>query len=185
MINKFFTWFASLWLKTPQEEVQLPNMEPDPIQPVAPVVEAPNEPQILFWDTQKDAWHSVGVLCDNAGLSYKDKTDIRACIYQESEFENRYMSGPKIGQPVSHPNLNKDGSLSSTDWGIVQINDWFHIGIGKDFSSVDFVVANPDKAVGFMIEMSKIGQLGLWSSYKTGVYKVHLVPSSPMWLLAQ
>jgi hypothetical protein len=37
-----------------------------------------------------------------------------------------YVSGPKNGQPVKRENLDKNGKLWSTDWGICQWNDFYH-----------------------------------------------------------
>lgn len=139
---------------------------------------APTVPSIdtlKTWDTPANCSHNVRVLCDMAGLSLNEKDIIWACVKQESEFQNYFPDG----QPVEHQNLNKDGSLSSTDFGIVQINDWFHIGQGKDFPSVEYVLVNPDKCVQFMIDCSKAGNLSLWSSYKTGAYRAWL-PYTPV-----
>lgn len=121
---------------------------------------------LTTWNTPDNCRHNVRVLCDLSGLSLYDKNVITACVHEESDFMN-YKSD---GTPVKNENLNKDGSLSSTDWGIVEINDHYHIGPGKDFPSVDFVLANPQKCVQFMIDMFKAGKLALWSSYKTGAY---------------
>lgn len=121
---------------------------------------------LTTWDSPNNCRHNVRVLCDLSGLGLYMKNVITACVEQESDFENYKMDGT----PLIHQNLNKDGSLSSTDYGIVQINDYYHIGPNKDFPSVDFVMQNPQKCVQFMIDCYKQGKLGLWSSYKTGAY---------------
>lgn len=139
---------------------------------------APASP--IFWDTPKHCWHAVRVLCDQAGLLINEKNLICACIYQESRFQN-YLPD---GAPVRNDNLAQDGSISSSDWGIAQVNDYYHIGRGKDFPSVDYVLGNPDAIVQWMIDMYKRGNLKLWSSFSTGAYKAWLLQSSPMWTLA-
>jgi hypothetical protein len=85
---------------------------------------------------------------------------------------------------VKHENLNADGSLSSTDWGLCQINDYFHIGTGKDFPTVDYVLQNPKEVVEWMIEMYQSGDLAQWDSFKSGAYRQWLLPTSPMWKLS-
>lgn len=116
------------------------------------------------WDTPQNSEHSVRVICDQQGLNPAWKDIIQACVHQESLFNNN---------AVNH-NKNSQGVTTSTDWGICQINDRYHIGTHLDFPSVDYVVNNPDKAVIFMINMSKAGKLNLWVSYSSGAYKKYL-----------
>ncbi len=120
---------------------------------------------LVDWNYPMNCRHNIRVLCDLSGLTLHEKDVITACIRQESAWYN-YLNG----KPVKHENKNVEGKLLSTDWGIVQINDFYHIGQGKDFPSVNFVMANPQKCVQFMIDCYKQGNLGLWSSYKTGAY---------------
>lgn len=156
-------------------DVKLPPMD-TPTPPAPPASPAPSQGFLsvptFLWDTQANARHSVRVICDNMGLSlvksilvngilYAPKDIICACIMQESRFNNN-----AIGR-----NKNSAGVVTSTDWGICQINDWFHIGAGKDFPSIEYVLANPDKAVEFMCRMYAAGQLKLWVSYSSGAYK--------------
>lgn len=136
---------------------------------------------ILKWDTPKNTWHSVRVMCDDAGLTVAAKNVLCACLYQESQFYNYEADG----DPVRFKNKDKSGETWSSDWGLCQINDYFHIGPGKDFPTVDYVMQNPDKVFAWMIKMYKNGQLGQWSSYKFGAYKKWLAPGSAMWLLAK
>lgn len=128
--------------------------------------------ETYFWDTPANARHSVRVICDEEGLPlernilvngkfYLPKDIICACIQQESQFDNNAICR----------NRNKAGKVVSSDWGIAQVNDYYHIGIGKEFPSVSYVVNNPDKAVRWMVEMYKAGKLGLWVSYSSGAYK--------------
>jgi len=127
------------------------------------------------FSTKAAARHSVRVICDEMGLPlyptfsvdgnlYTAKDVICACIQQESNFDNK-----AIGR-----NLNKDGSVSSIDYGICQINSYWQIGPGKPFKDVADVVDNPEKAVRFMVTMMKAGKLSLWSSYKYGAFKKYL-----------
>lgn len=136
-----------------------------PVPPPAPVPPVGD----LLWDTHDNARHSIRVRCDVKGLNLHEKDLITACIEQESGCLNYRMVNEKL-VPTTNKNLNKDGSLSSTDWGICQINDYFHIGDGKDFPSVEFVMANPEKAVDYMINMYKAGRLSMWVSYTSGAY---------------
>lgn len=131
------------------------------------------------WDTPKHAYHSVRVMCDEAGLDVNQKNTICACIYQESEFYNILPDGT----PVRNDNFNRDGSISSTDWGIAQINEYWHIKKFPDFPSVQYVLDHPEEAVAYMIKMFKSNQLSLWSSYKSGAYRKWLAIDSPMWRL--
>jgi hypothetical protein len=143
--------------------------EPPPTPPVPPL--QPSSPDILIpdWSAPKNAYHNVRVLCDLAGLTLEEKNIICACIYQESEFNIN---------AVNHNTVN--GKILSTDYSICQINDWYHIGVGKDFPSVQYVLANPDKAVEWMIGMYHHGLLKQWVSYSSGAYKRWLLPNSPM-----
>ncbi len=120
------------------------------------------------WGKPKNAWHNVRVLCDRAGLSLAEKNVICQCIYQESTFLNS-----AIGR-----------NSGSTDWGLVQVNDYWNIGPGKPFPSVAYVVNHPEECVNWMIKMYKQGQLKLWASCSSGAYKKWGAKNSPMWKLA-
>ena len=72
-------------------------------------------------------------------------------------------------------NENKrDGKTVSIDWGICQINDYWHIGAGKSFPSVEYVLKNPAEVVKWMIKQYKAGNLKWWIAYKSGAYKKYL-----------
>lgn len=131
------------------------------------------EPHELLWDTQKHAFHSVRMLCDEMGLSYDEKNIICATIYGESEFNNNAIC----------KNRNNNGEVTSIDVGICQINSYWHTGIGKTFPSTDYVISHPDEAVKFMIKMYKTGKINLWIAYKNGRYLQFLPKTSPMWKL--
>lgn len=130
------------------------------------------------WDTPQNARHSVRVLCDEVGLTLHDKNVITACVQQESGFMNRRPDGTPMKNINYYKNkngvyyLDTDGNkiVASTDWGICQINDHYHVGKGKRWSSVASIVDNPDKAIKWMITMYKQGHLNQWVSYSSGAY---------------
>lgn len=137
----------------------------NPPEPITPPIEIKpvSAPEILKWDNPKNARHSVRVICDEMGLSLNEKNIITACIQQESNFNNK-----AVGRNV------KDGKLLSTDWGICQINDYWHVGPGKKWASVKEILDNPEKAVRWMVTLYKQGKLNLWVSYSSGAYKKYM-----------
>ncbi len=150
--------------------------EIESLPPIPTPIEQPKPalmPEKLSWDTPKNVYHAVRVTCDLAGLTIDEKNIITACIYQESKMNNR----------ATCMNKDKVGRVWSTDWGICQINDHYHIGTNKDFPSVRYVLDNPQKVVQWMIYMYRHGQLRQWVSFSSGAYKQWLLPNSPMWLL--
>lgn len=162
-----------------------PNEPAEPVSILSTPKEAIVNPLDFF--TPKAAFHATRVLCDEMGLPlgktvlvngvyYQPKDIVCACIYQESRFKNT-----AVGR-----NRDKEGTILSTDWGIVQVNDTpgWHIGPGLRFSSVEDVLTNQEKAVRWVIGVMKTtGKLQPWSSYTSGAYKQWLVPTSPMWAL--
>lgn len=146
------------------EHIPLPEPQKTPVA----------TPPRLLWDTPQHAYHSVRVLCDEAELTVEEKNLICACIFQESAFMNT----------ARNENRNTaTGEVMSTDWGLCQVNDFYHVGPGKDFPSVDFVLNNPAEVVNWMIACYKRGKLNMWISYSKGAYKQWLSPNSPMWAL--
>ena len=117
----------------------------------------------MLWDTPEHIRRNVRVMCDEAGLSLATKNVICAIIKQESNWN-----------PKAYNNKNFNGTA---DHGLLQINDHkgYHIGEGLYFASVDEVYNDPEKSVRFVIQMAKVGRLNLWSSYKFGHYKKHLL----------
>lgn len=118
------------------------------------------------WSTPELARHSFRVICDEEHLDVSEKNLLCAVIMAESGFKNS----------AKHENKNAKGVVTSTDWGICQINDYYHVAVNgsRDFTSVDDIVNNPDKATRFMIACFKNGNIGLWSAYKNGSYKKYL-----------
>lgn len=163
----------------PSKQPVIP-LQTSPIEELPPQVAPSTNPDILVpWDSQKHNYHNVRVLCDLSYLTVEEKNLICACVYQESEFYN-YLPN---GNPVIHENKSLNGVLLSTDWGIVQINDYWHVQKYPDFSSSKKIMDNPQKAVQFMIDAYKDGGLNQWVSYSSGAYKQWLSPTSPMWAL--
>jgi len=131
----------------------------------------PVNPDVLLpWGNAADNRHNVRVLCDLAGMAFSDKNILCAVVGGESGWLN-YLPD---GNPVKHENLGVNGSLLSTDWGICQINDYWHIGQGKDFPTAEYVMANPEAVVNWMITMYKEGNIKDWDAYLSGNYKKYL-----------
>lgn len=188
MIDRFIAFLVSLLKWNQPKSMEQPEVKV-PTQSETPPVEPPVAPQALSFETPKQAYHSTRVICDEMGLPmvkailvngklFSKKDILCACVFQES----RFLTNPK-------PNTNKDpktGKVWSTDYGIVQVNDYYHIGPGKEFKSVDEAVNDPEKGIRWMVGVYvATGALQPWSSYTKGAYKQHLSPTSEMWELAK
>lgn len=160
------------------------TVEEDFTEPSDIPLEAPKQPQDtstdggeiitpLLWDTVQNARHSVRVICDQEGLTWADKNDLCATVGAESGWMSYYLSGPKKGQPVIRQNI-ENGKVWSTDFGISQINDHFHIGPGKSFPSSQYVLDNPEACIRWMCKQWKLGNRNWWIAYKHGAYKAYL-----------
>lgn len=158
-IVKALRAFIAAFTQSQPDPAPLPAPTPTPMT----VPTTPPAPK-YDWSNPTAARHSVRVICDEEGLTLKLKDTLTACVMQESQFNNN-----AIGQ-----NRDKNGKLLSTDWGICQINDFYHCGPGKDFPSAEYVVANPDAAVRYMARMFKAGKAHLWVSFSSGAYKKYL-----------
>lgn len=121
------------------------------------------------WSTIEAARHSVRVICDEEGLTVKQKNDLCATIGGESGWQSYYLTGPKKGQPVIRENM-RNGKLWSTDRGICQWNDYYH---SKEISPED-AQNNNEKAVRLMCRYAKKGQLKQWVAYSSGAYLKYL-----------
>ncbi len=163
-MNKFYPLPP---MDTPSTSPEIaPSAPPAPETPPtpAPVPPAPVAAPTYLWDTPANARHSVRVICDEENLTVYSKNVITACIDVESQFYN-YLPN---GKPTTHANPG------STDWGICQVNDYWHIGPHKDFPSIAFVMAHPDVVVRWMVHMMKQGHLNQWVSYSSGEYLKHM-----------
>lgn len=129
----------------------------------------------MNWDTPQNSEHSVRLICDSLGMPltptfmvdgipYLLKDVLCACLQVESAFNNEAI----------HPNVDRTGKVWSRDWGICQINDYWHIGVGKDFPSVQYVIQNPELVVTWMGKLFIGNQMNLWSSYTTNEFKKYL-----------
>lgn len=98
-------------------------------------------------------------VCKEKSLGIKMTSDLYKTIHCESDFNPKCV----------HPNI-VNGHVSSTDYGICQINDYWHIGAGKDFPSVDYVLNHPEACVRFMCDMFLAGKARLWVCYLRGMY---------------
>lgn len=115
------------------------------------------------WSTRDKARYSCRVIMDTYGLRWIEKDLLCAVIEAESGFK------------INAKNENKKGGkVLSTDWGICQINDFYHIGKGKYFASVEEVLMKPEKSVQFMIEQYNAGHLDWWIAYKSGAFRKFL-----------
>ena len=83
-----------------------------------------------------------------------------ACVEVESNFEPHAI----------HLNVNENGAVTSIDYGIVQVNDFWHIGPGKDFATPEAVLSNPTACIEWMVKMFLAGKQDLWTSYSSGAY---------------
>ena len=105
----------------------------------------------------------VIAFCTTLGMPTQLMNELVACIEVESNFD----------QYAIHLNKNPDGTVSTIDYGIVQINDYWHIagcGKGNDFPSVEYVLSNPEACVKWMAKLFMEGQQKLWDSYLSGAY---------------
>lgn len=171
-ITEFLIAFMSNLVNLFKKKQESSPVAPTPVPTPAPVPE-PVKPKYDWSDAAKSK-NSVRIICDEEGLSsqsmnidgvqYKTVDVICAVIQQESQFNNKAIN----------KNRNAQGVVLSTDWGICQINDYYHVGPGKAFSSVPDIVDNPDKAVRFMIKMHKQRLLKLWVAYSSGAFKKYL-----------
>ncbi len=175
--------YLQMWLNniknsmTPTIPIVVPASQP--IAPITPIISAPalvtvTAPKtvltdLLAWGDASSARLSVRKICDDENITYShslghtvsDKEIICACIRQESDFNKN----------ATHSNKDRSGKIVSTDYGIAQINDFYHIGVGKDFPSADYVLNNPEACVRYMIRMMKAGKLSMWVSYTSGAYR--------------
>lgn len=177
---KLISWLLSLFQPvTPPIPVSVPKPAADavfePSKPTPkPVPVTVPESEVLKWDTVANARKSVRIICDQEGLTVTQKNELCATVGAESGWQSYYLSGKKKGQPVKLENKGKDGKVWSTDWGIMQCNDWYHIGKGKSFPSVAYVLDNPEACIRWMARNWKAGRAHWWIAYKSGLYKQYL-----------
>lgn len=137
-----------------------PQPTPEPTQPSTPAVEASVPSQGLLWDTIEHARHSVRVICDEEGLTWQQKEDLSSTVHCESGYIPHLI----------HPNYVQ-GKIQTTDYGIAQINDYWHIGPGKEFPSKDYVLNNPEACIRWMAREWKKGHARMWVCYDRNLFK--------------
>lgn len=158
----------------PVEPPKIVQEQPLPAAPTpAPSVSDPAPEAKYDWSTPQKAKHSVRVICDEEGLTVQQKNQLCATVGAESGWQSYYVTGPKKGQPVINQNT-KNGKIWSTDYGICQVNDFYNIGPGKPFSSVQFVLANPEACIRWMCREWKTGHSSKWNAFTSGLYRDYL-----------
>lgn len=145
---------------------------------------AANPDTLLPWEFNvlgsENNRHNVRVLCDLGGLNTSQKNTLTACVRDESNFDTGAVHKNYVITKVTEmvdgkPVETLVRTLSTTDYGIVQINDFWHIGPGKDFSSSDYVLTHPLECIQFMVDYYKqYGHLNAWCSFTSGAYKEYL-----------
>lgn len=169
-----------------QHPADLPMNQESEQKPVPPPMIAVDTPKPVVptypFDTYANSRHSTRVICDEEGVTdkkmyvsgklYSMKEVMCACIEVESHFEN-YIKFNIANGPTIHENY-VGANLSSTDYGICQINDYWHIGAQKDFPSVSYVLNNPENVVRWMAKMVHAGNIDWWVSFTGGAYKKYL-----------
>lgn len=132
------------------------------------------------WGTPQDARHSVRLIADEEGLTVKQKNDMCATVECESGFNptivvhNCMLNTTPRSVRKENYDPAKHGRITTTDYGICQINDYFHIGPNKEFPSEEYVLENPEKCIRWMCTCTKGGLLRLWVCYQKGMYKQYL-----------
>ena len=120
----------------------------------------PENPDVLVaWDTKENCRHNVRVICDLEGMTEQQKDDISKTIHCESDYNPNCV----------HPNY-VNGQISSTDFGIAQVNSFWHIGPAKDFPSPEYVIANPEECVRWMCKNWKTGA-NMWVCHLRGLFE--------------
>lgn len=127
------------------------DIHPHPLPDIVKSPETHAAPEFLLWNNKVNARHSVRVICDQEGFNVVDKDDISKTVHCESDYNPNCI----------HPNI-VNGKVVSTDYGLCQINDYWHIGPGKDFPDKEYVLNNPEACFRWMCKMWKAGKGGLW-----------------------
>jgi hypothetical protein len=166
MLTNFLAWFDRLLAELiygDRESIILdhtmtPQPIPQPSTPPTPPVALPTPPQAYDWSTPEAARHSVRVICDEEGLTWQQKEDLSRTVHCESNYNPKCV----------HPNM-VNGKLSTTDYGIAQINDFWHIGPGKDFLSSQYVLDNPEVCIRWMCKQFLAGNARAWVCHLKGL----------------
>ena len=111
----------------------------------------PNVDTLVPWTGKENCRHNVRVICDLEAFSEVMKDDLSSTVHCESNYNPACV----------HPNIF-NGKVSTTDYGIAQINDYWHIGEGKDFPSTQFVLDNPEACIRWMCKEFLAGRGREW-----------------------
>lgn len=136
--------------------VTVPDIPP-PNPPPQPPAPAPVPPK-YDWSTPETARHSLRVVADEEGLTAEQKDDFSRTMHCESGYNIHCV----------HPNLY-NGKVVSTDYSIFQINDHYHIGPGKDFPSVEYVMNNTTEVARWSARQFKAGNGHIWVCKSAGL----------------
>ncbi len=120
------------------------------------------DPTVIYpnWDDIATARHNVRVICDQEGLSVSQKDQLSATLHCESGYNVNCI----------HPNT-LNGEITSTDYGICQVNDYYHIGVGKDFPSSEYVISHPEAVVRWMAKKWLAGEARQWVCFSKVMYQ--------------
>lgn len=152
-LNKYKTVTPPVTQQDAPTEVLTPNPTPMTTTPIS----TPSTPK-YDWSTSEAVRHSIRVICDEEGLTLVEKNNLSATIHCESGYKN-----------IIHPNM-VNGTVSTTDYGFFQINDWWHIGKGKDFPTYQYVLDNPEAVCRWVCHQWKAGNAKAWVCYAKGMY---------------
>lgn len=143
--------------KKKQSNVNIPTSE------TTPVAEIPKPETLKYdWSTQEKARYSVRMICDEEGLSVKDKNDLCATVGAESGWKPRQRS----------LKANFDGTY---DHGIIQLNEKYWIGEGKLYPNIEAVYNDPEGCIRWMCRNWKRNK-NWWYAYKNGSYLRYMNP---------
>ena len=123
--------------------------KPLPVKPEIPM--KPEAKPKYLWDTKENARHSVRIICDEEGLTLKQKNEITETINCESGFKTNAV------------NKNTNGT---SDYGIIQANSYWYIGEGKPIPSIEVALNDPTFCVRIMARAFKNGRAKDWICYR-------------------
>ena len=163
-------------------DASLPPMTPpapppiEQIQPIGQWWELPPEKQSKDWGGRPNIYpenlQQLFILkarqfAKTIGFTPQQEEDLVATIWGESGF-NPYCI---------HKNI-VNGKVSSTDFSIAQINDWFHVIKYHDFSSVGYITSHPEECLQWMAKTFQ-NTPDVWDAHKNGGYKHYLNNFNP------
>lgn len=144
-------WIERMVFKEPAEAVMDETNQTTDTTVTSTAANVPPNDTMVPWTGKENCRHNVRVLCDLEGLTEQQKDDLSSTVNCESGYNPACI----------HPNI-VNGKVASTDYGICAINDFWHIGEGKDFISTEYVLANPAECIKWMISQWKSGNGRLW-----------------------